>query len=150
MNKKPLVGIVAKQLGVSSQTVHWYEAQGLIASPERTGSGYRIYSPSTIEQLRFVRKALSIGFSVDEIRAIINARQRGHEPCDMVLALLQKKIDDVNSQIETLSEVRSDLQRLQSTWLKNSSHEKHTAVLICPLIEGITDPAENKVNKGEK
>lgn len=99
MNKKSLEGNVAKQLGISSQTIHWYEAQGLISPPERTNSGYRVYPPSTIEQLRFVRKALSIGFSVDEIRAVINAKRQGNQPCDMVLALLQKKIDDVNSQI---------------------------------------------------
>lgn len=143
MNKKSLVGIVAKQLGVSSQTIHWYEAQGLISPPERSDSGYRVYPPSTIEQLRFVRKALSIGFSVDEIRAVINAKRQGNQPCDMVLALLQKKIDDVNSQIETLTEVRSDLQRLQKKWLKSSSHEERDAALICPLIEGIDDPAGN-------
>ncbi|WP_336118040.1 MerR family DNA-binding protein, partial [Klebsiella pneumoniae] len=89
----------------------------LISPPERTDSGYRVYPPSTIEQLRFVRKALGIGFSVDEIRAVIDAKRQGNQPCDMVLALLQKKIDDVNSQIETLTEVRSDLQRLQKKWL---------------------------------
>jgi len=101
MNKKSLVGNVAKQLGVSSQTIHWYEAQGLISPPDRTESGYRIYPPSAIEQLRFVRKALGIGFSVDEIKSIIDARRQGNQPCDMVLSLLQKKIDDVNSQIES-------------------------------------------------
>jgi len=113
MNNNSLVGMVAKQLGVSSQTIHWYETQGLIPPPERTESGYRVYQPSTIEQLRFVRKALGIGFSVDEIRAIIDARRQGNQPCEMVLSLLQKKIDDVNSQIETLIEVQDDLKRLQ-------------------------------------
>lgn len=144
MNKKSLVGKVAKQLGVSSQTIHWYEAQGLISPLERTDSGYRVYPPSTIEQLRFVRKALSIGFSVDEIRAVIDAKRQGKPPCDMVLALLQKKIDDVNSQVETLIEVRSDLQRLQGKWLKISSSEERCPALICPLIEGIDHSTEKK------
>ena len=134
MNKKSLVGNVAKQLGVSSQTIHWYEAQGLISPPDRTESGYRIYPPSAIEQLRFVRKALGIGFSVDEIKSIIDARRQGNQPCDMVLSLLQKKIDDVNSQIEGLTDVRLELQQIQKKWL---SHEKRNAALICPLIEGI-------------
>jgi len=52
----------------------------------------------------------------------------------MVLSLLQKKIDDVNSQIESLTDIRSDLQQIQKKWL---SHEKRNAALICPLIEGI-------------
>ncbi|HIA54146.1 MAG TPA: heavy metal-responsive transcriptional regulator [Candidatus Melainabacteria bacterium] len=139
MNNNSLVGMVAKQLGVSSQTIHWYETQGLIPPPERTESGYRVYQPSTIEQLRFVRKALGIGFSVDEIRAIIDARRQGNQPCEMVLSLLQKKIDDVNSQIETLIEVQDDLKRLQKKWLTSPSHSEPNTALICPLIEEIDD-----------
>lgn len=117
MNQKTLVGKIAKELGVSSQTIHWYEAQGLITPPERTETGYRVYLPSTIQELRFVRKALSIRFSVPEIKSIIYARSQGNQPCDMVLVLLQKKINDVNSQIESLTEIRSDLEQLQKEWL---------------------------------
>ncbi len=142
MNQKTLVGKIAKELGVSSQTIHWYEAQGLITPPERTETGYRVYLPSTIQELRFVRKALSIGFSVPEIKSIIYARSQGNQPCDMVLVLLQKKIDDVNSQIESLTETRSDLEQLQKEWL-NASTEDHSA-LICPLIEGTNNTNTSK------
>jgi MerR family transcriptional regulator, copper efflux regulator len=89
------VGEVARQFGISTQTIHWYEAQGLLPQSDRSESGYREYSRQAIDQIAFVRKALSLGFSVADIKDIIALRQQGKVPCDHVLELVDKKIHEI-------------------------------------------------------
>ncbi len=88
--KKPLlIGQVAKLAGVKSDTVRFYERTGLLPRPTRTAAGYRVYDEAATRQLRFVKKAQALGFSLDEIRRILNLRGGGRKTCDRVLAIAE-------------------------------------------------------------
>jgi DNA-binding transcriptional MerR regulator len=130
-----LVGDLAKRFGISPQTVHWYEAQGLLPASERSDAGYRRFSREAADQLAFVRKALSIGFSVKDIKAIIEARSSGDLPCDLVLELLARKLHDLDVQIKALQDLQTQLKVLQVEWTEKTPHAHDHANQICPLIE---------------
>jgi DNA-binding transcriptional MerR regulator len=132
---KFLVGDLAKKFGISPQTVHWYEAQGLLPRAQRGESGYRHYSREAVDQLAFVRRALSIGFSVKEIKLIVQARSDGQLPCDLVVELLTKKMLQIDEQIKTLQDVRLQMQELHQQWVLKLPTVHEHASQVCPLIE---------------
>lgn len=129
------VGEVAKQFGISTQTIHWYEAQGLLPQTDRSQSGYRQYSQKAVDQIAFVRKALLLGLSVAEIKEVIGLREHGNMPCEHVMSLLDQKIARITEQIYSLEQLRSQLTLLQTKWkTKPLSNNRHDSVL-CPIIE---------------
>ena len=91
MNEKPLlIGRLAKLSGVTPDTIRFYERSGLLPKPSRTASGYRVYNDAALNQVRFIRKAQSLGFSLDEIRRIMSLRGHGKETCRCVIATWQR------------------------------------------------------------
>ena len=79
------IGEMAKKGGVSIQTIRFYERRGLLPSPPRKESGYRLYGQADLKRLLFIRQAKALGFSLDEIRTILRMRERGQCPCASVL-----------------------------------------------------------------
>jgi len=69
-----LIGEVAQRAGVSAPTIRYYEEIGLLGKPLRSSTGYRRYSESSVEEVRFIRKAQALGFSLDEIGEEENRR----------------------------------------------------------------------------
>jgi MerR family mercuric resistance operon transcriptional regulator len=66
------IGDVAKLSGIGIETLRFYEKSGLLDKPARTFSGYRMYSQEVVERLAFIKQAQALGFSLDEIRRIID------------------------------------------------------------------------------
>ena len=81
MSERPLlIGQLAKVAGVKPDTVRFYERSGLLPKPARTASEYRLYDEAALNQLRFIKKAQSLGFSLDEVRRILCLRGQGAAP----------------------------------------------------------------------
>jgi MerR family mercuric resistance operon transcriptional regulator len=110
MNDKPLlIGRLATLSGVRPDTIRFYERSGLLPKPSRTASGYRVYNDAALNQARFVRKAQSLGFSLDEIRHIMSLRGHGKETCRCVIAMAEA----------TLSEAEAKLKELESSAMRS-------------------------------
>ena len=77
------IGQLAKAAGVSTDTLRHYERKGLLRS-ERTRNGYRQYSEGTLERVCMIKKALDVGFTLDQLSAIFKAFDRGGAPCQQV------------------------------------------------------------------
>lgn len=122
------IGEAARRTGLSPHTLRYYESLGLIRS-RRNGAGYRVYDESTLARLRFIRRAASLGFSLEEIREILALRDGGQEPCEQVKAWLDEKIRRVEAQIRALQELRSELVALQSGPPATSESA------CCPILE---------------
>ncbi len=109
-------GQLARLIGVSPDTVRHYERLGLLAAPPRTSSGYRDYPPQSVERVRLIRRALSVGFSLPELRAILRVRDQGGIPCQRVRVIAKSKLQQVRQQIRDLHLMRNQLERILRDW----------------------------------
>jgi len=142
------IGQLAKETGVSVQTVRFYERQKLLPEPARKDSGYRIYGPDHVKRLRFVLQAKGLGFSLAEIREILQMRERGHCPCHDVVSFAEKHLKDVQRQIAELTRFENQLTRSLKQWRRDGDLNV-PADAVCVLIERtMSSSNEPKPRKG--
>lgn len=101
--------------GVSTDTLRHYERKGLL-SPRRSRNGYREYSAQMLDRVRLIRRAISVGFTIDELTAILRARDKGDAPCYQVHKMAQAKLEEIETQLRELMIVRDDLRSIISDW----------------------------------
>jgi DNA-binding transcriptional MerR regulator len=109
-------GELAKQTGVSTDTLRHYERMGLLARPQRTRGGYRTYEAQALDRVMVVRRALSIGFSLRELAAILKIRDGGGAPCHGVRALAESKLAQLEQKLADLLVMRKHLKRVLRDW----------------------------------
>jgi len=97
---------VAKEAGVSVQTVRLYEALGLIPAPARSPSGYREYSPSFIDDVCAVKNAQRLGFTLAEMKTFVDLQQLPLKSPEMLDAFLQRKITQLDERIAQMQAIR--------------------------------------------
>jgi len=129
------IGKLAKRVGVTTQTIRYYERIGLLNDTVRSPSGYRLYSDETEKFLRFLKKAQKLGFSLQEIKAIWEIRATGKKPCGYVREHTQKKVIELTEKIQELEELRQILVDLQKEWDTQEFSEQKEPHCVCPLIE---------------
>lgn len=100
-------GEVARQAGVNAQTLRYYERRGLLAEPPRSPAGYREYPGSAIRVLRFVKRAQELGFTLDQVEALLSLSDGGPAECETVRALVDAKIVDLDARIADLQRMRA-------------------------------------------
>jgi MerR family transcriptional regulator, Zn(II)-responsive regulator of zntA len=103
------IGELAAKLGLNPKTIRYYEEVGLLPEPPRTAAGYRLYTQDDYQRLHFILKAKKIGLTLEEIGEILAVRSQGIQPCEHVLALLDRKIEQVDQQLAALSDFRQEL-----------------------------------------
>ncbi|WP_284616529.1 MerR family transcriptional regulator [Aquabacterium humicola] len=103
------IGLLAEQSGVSTDTLRFYEHQGLLDTPARGANGYRRYGPEALARVRFVRGAQALGFSLAEIRSIVGRLAAGLVGRADLERALQVKIDDVDAHIRRLRDLKRAL-----------------------------------------
>ena len=107
-----LIGELADAVGVTSQTVRFYERKGLLPDAERGNNGYRVYDESILARLRFINVAQAAGLTLSEIRSIIDLRDDGTVPCAHVATLIDSKLADVRARIRHLASLQAELEAL--------------------------------------
>ena len=106
------IGELAVQSGVTAKTIRFWEAEGLLANPVRTPSGYRDYDLVALDRLSFIRHAQTAGLTLAEIRQILTISDTGEPPCGHVTDLIHQHLTHVDHRIRELNETRSLLDRL--------------------------------------
>lgn len=106
------IGQLADRLGVNPKTIRYYEDIGLLESPARTSAGYRVYGEDHVELLTFVKAAQRLGLRLDEIRKILDFRERGERPCGYVRDVLRREVAEINERIAELQRLRAELTAL--------------------------------------
>jgi len=109
-------GELARLSGVSTDTLRHYERIGVLAKAPRTKSGYRQYPPSALDRVRLVRRAISVGFTLEELARVLRIRDKGGAPCRQVRDLALSKLEEVERRLEELVLVRDHLQMLLKDW----------------------------------
>lgn len=103
------IGKLAKRAGVTTQAIRYYERIGLLNDTARSPSGYRLYSEDNEGFLRFLRKAKTLGFTLQEIKAIWEVRAAGKRPCGYVREHARRKVLELTQKIRELEELRQIL-----------------------------------------
>jgi MerR family copper efflux transcriptional regulator len=128
------IGQAATASSVSAKMIRYYESIGLIEAPLRTESGYRVYAGDDVHTLRFVKRARTLGFSVEETRELLALwRDKSRASAD-VKAFALKHIGDLETRI-------AELQAMART-LSHLAHHCHGDDRPdCPILEDLAEPA---------
>jgi Hg(II)-responsive transcriptional regulator len=126
------IGQLARQAGVPIDTVRYYERQRLIPEPPRTASGYRQYGLDDVTRLNFIRRAKTLGFTLEEIGELMSLS--GDLSIDMkgVKAAATKKLEVVEQRLAELARVRDALREL------TEACPGHGALATCPIMAALT------------
>jgi len=106
------IGRVASALGMSIDTIRFYERQGLIAPPRRNFSGYRNYSEDVIDRLHFIGDAKRLGFTLKEIRELLSQGVKSTAECGPVTRKAEAKLAEMNEEIARLQRLRVTLRKM--------------------------------------
>ena len=126
------IGEVAKQTGIGSETLRFYERSGLLNRPARTEGGYRLYDKEALLTLEFIKRAQTLGFTLDEIRQIIAEGRTGHHPCAEVREIVRARLRELDERMRQMRKYRDAL----ATTLKGWDEKGTVAGRFCGLIEG--------------
>jgi len=107
------ISALAGSLGVSADTLRYYERLGLLPPAERTTTGYRLYDEDAVERLTFICAAKRMGLRLADIKELLDVRDRGQCPCGHTQDLVERRLAEVEAEIQQLSAVRRQLLSLQ-------------------------------------
>jgi len=125
------IGEVTNLTGMSADTLRYYEKFGLLTNISRTESGIRQYDDKDISQLKFIKRAQSMNFSLDEIKKLLSMRKDPQHAKNSVRQLTADKLKDIESQVTELTTLQNELRLLLN--LCRGSEEG------CPIIDGISE-----------
>ena len=129
------IGQVSRRSGVPAKTIRYYESVGVLDKPSRAENGYRVYGPDTVRTLQFVRHARGLGFSLDEVRALLGLWLDANRPSREVKALAEQRIVDIDRRIAELTRLRGELSVLVA-----ACHGDHRPE--CPILDALDEHKE--------
>jgi MerR family mercuric resistance operon transcriptional regulator len=103
------IGQVASHAHVNKETVRYYEKRDLIPEPDRRRSGYRIFTQRHIDQIKFIKRAQELGFTLSEIQELLELRMGEDTTCSEIKSEAQEKYQDVAGKIKDLQRIRDTL-----------------------------------------
>jgi DNA-binding transcriptional MerR regulator len=109
------IGQLARRVDLNVRTLRYYEALGLLPAPQRTESGYRLYSGADERRLRFVLQAKRVGLSLEEIGRILELGRHG-SACGYVRETVSRHIEDLDARIAELQAMRAELSAASAAW----------------------------------
>jgi Cu(I)-responsive transcriptional regulator len=132
------IGEAAQATGVSAKMIRHYESVGLLPAPPRTDAGYRRYGDTALASLRFIRHARDLGFSIEQIRALLGLWQNRRRSSRQVKALAESHIAELEAKLRDLQVMKATLEHLVHCCHGDDRPE-------CPIIETLesdTTPVE--------
>jgi MerR family copper efflux transcriptional regulator len=126
------IGAVAKRADVAIDTIRYYEREGLLPEPVRRASGYRSYGEGTIVQLRFIRRAKDLGFTLEEIRELLILSRDREKGVRVVKKRAELRLAAIDTRITELQRVRDGLAQLVELCPGHGSLEE------CPILHALT------------
>lgn len=127
------IGVVAKRANVAIDTIRYYEREGLLPAPQRRASGYRSYDDAVIKQLRFIRRAKDLGFTLEEIRDLLSLSADRHQGMGAVKQRAEQRLASLDERIAELTRVRNGLEQLIDAC------PGHGDPAQCPILRALTD-----------
>lgn len=126
------IGDLSRATGVKPTTIRFYEGEGLLPRPARTGGGHRDYVEDHLRRLGFIRHARELGFSTDAIRALLALASDGAAACEQVHALATEQVAEIDHRIRRLEALRAELVRMAEGCVGGT-------VADCRILETLAD-----------
>jgi MerR family Zn(II)-responsive transcriptional regulator of zntA len=139
--KMYLIGELAKHCNVTSDTLRFYEKNGLLIPSGRSSSGYRLYNEENLAQIRFILKAKQLGLTLDEIKELLAIRlEATKHSCAEVKSITQTKLTIIDEKIAQLTDIRTALKSINDACCghidEDASH--------CSILSALADLEEKK------
>lgn len=129
------IGEAATATGVSAKMIRYYESIQLIQPGKRTEANYRTYGEKDLHNLRFIKRARTLGFSLDQIRELLSLWQDSERASADVKAIAQAHVAELQTRIEELTEMRDTLSHLAQVCSGDDRPD-------CPILQGLAAPDE--------
>ncbi len=127
------IGEAAKASGVSSKMIRHYEAIGLLRDAQRTSANYRVYPETDLHQLRFIRRARELGFSIKQIGQLMSLWQDRQRSSADVRQLALAHVEDMDRRLQKMQEMRDALMNLVYSCHGDVQPE-------CPILDALAEP----------
>ncbi len=129
MKSRLTIGKLAEAAGVGVETIRFYQRSGLLPEPERPLSGYREYSSDDVRRIRFIERAQTLGFNLEDIAGLL--KLDGPQACSVTHDLALEKLHVVEEKIKALDAIRDALQQMVRQCERK--HKRGT----CPIIQSL-------------
>ena len=123
-----MIGELSRATGVNIETIRYYERVKMLPAPPRTAGGRRVYGPSQKRALAFIRRGRELGFTLEEIRALLDLSVPGQATCAEVKAIASQHLDSVRSRL-------ADLARLEAILADAVARCTGEAAPACPVLD---------------
>jgi MerR family mercuric resistance operon transcriptional regulator len=130
------IGQLAEAAAVNVETVRYYHRRGLLPTPPRPAGGIRRYPTAALTRLRFIKRSQSLGFSLDEVEALLSLHDG--RACNSARTIAEHRLADVRQRIQDLS----SLEDVLATLVRRCSTSKGN--VSCPLIDALMDGGDPK------
>lgn len=132
------IGEVAAAADLSVETIRYYERLGLIREAARTASGYRQFEPAVVRRLRFIRRAKELGFSLEEIRELLELRADPEASASDVQELARANLAEIEDKLADLTRLRDALLAVSCTC------DGRGPMTECPILDALDGTSEEK------
>ncbi|MDH5728779.1 MAG: helix-turn-helix domain-containing protein [Gammaproteobacteria bacterium] len=126
------IGVLSKHTDCKIETIRYYEKIGLLFEPARSEAGYRLYTEDHLKRLVFIRRSRELGFTIEEIRALLVLVDGKAVSCADVNKIALSHINDIKQKIQ-------DLKKLEKTLSRIASQCSGKTVPECPIIDALFD-----------
>ncbi len=146
MAKMLKIGELAARSGLSRDTLRFYEREAVLPQPARTQAGYRLYSPEVVERLDFIKHARALGFSLGEIRDLLDGYQNPEE-CQRMKRHLEQKIAELDRKMREMQALQDILSRYLKT-CQEALRDGRTAEPCPVVLDMLQSPARGTPLRG--
>lgn len=134
------IGQAAKESGVTAKMIRYYESIDLIRAGRRTDAGYRMYGGSDVHTLRFIKRARTLGFSLEQIRDLLSLWQDPARASADVKAIAQAHVQELQQRIRELEEMRDTLSHLAHCCAGDERPD-------CPILQSLAEPVDGSYSR---
>lgn len=129
MNEKLTIGKLAQASAIGVETVRFYERKGLIKQPEKQGA-FRYYSQDLIDRIKFIKRAQELGFTLKEVKELLELKIKNQSKCSDVLKKTESKILEIDEKISDLKKMKKSLKNLAQCCTSDD-----LPLSDCPILE---------------
>jgi len=127
------IGKLANAASVNVETIRFYERKGILSQPSKQGS-FRYYPYSYIDRIRFIKRSQELGFTLKEIKQLLDLKIKDQSRCGDVLIKTEGKIQEITEKIKDLKKMKKSLEGLAKCCIDREQSLSECPILDCFIV----------------